>query len=119
MAPSSGSACGPRSRRPVELGLDSAADPRGHRATDRSSAPARRLTSWSTSEGKRPDAGWQTDRVPREYEPPPPKILQWVAHHVHPRARVTAVAPLPGGITAGIGPSQRRFPAAFVAHPEV
>jgi hypothetical protein len=23
-----------------------------------------------------------------------------VAHHVHPRARVTAVAPLPGGITA-------------------
>ncbi|MDQ6873860.1 MAG: aminoglycoside phosphotransferase family protein [Actinomycetota bacterium] len=36
----------------------------------------------------------------REYEPPTPEILQWVARHVHPRARVTAVAPLPGGITA-------------------
>ena len=47
-----------------------------------------------------PGAGCQTDRVPREYEPPTPDILQWVAHHVHPRARVTAVAPLPGGITA-------------------
>ena len=30
-AESNGSACGPRSRRPVELVLDSAADPRGHR----------------------------------------------------------------------------------------
>jgi aminoglycoside phosphotransferase (APT) family kinase protein len=38
--------------------------------------------------------------VPHEYEPPTPEILQWVAHRVHPRARVTAVAPLPGGITA-------------------
>ncbi|WP_426565051.1 phosphotransferase family protein [Angustibacter sp. McL0619] len=38
--------------------------------------------------------------MPREYEPATPEILQWVAHHVHPRARVTAVAPLPGGITA-------------------
>jgi aminoglycoside phosphotransferase (APT) family kinase protein len=38
--------------------------------------------------------------VPREYEPPTPEILRWVAHHVHPRARVTAVAPLKGGITA-------------------
>ena len=38
--------------------------------------------------------------MPHEYEPPTPEILQWVAHHVHPRARVTAVAPLPGGITA-------------------
>jgi aminoglycoside phosphotransferase (APT) family kinase protein len=38
--------------------------------------------------------------VPREYEPPTPEILRWVAQHVHPRARVTAVAPLPGGITA-------------------
>lgn len=36
----------------------------------------------------------------REYEPPSPEILQWVAHQVHPGARVTAVAPLPGGITA-------------------
>ena len=38
--------------------------------------------------------------MPREYEPPTPEILQWVAHHVHPRAQVTAVAPLPGGLTA-------------------
>ena len=52
------------------------------------------------STGAGPDAGCQTDRVPREYEPPTPSILQWVAHHVHPRARVTAVAPLHGGITA-------------------
>lgn len=36
----------------------------------------------------------------REYEPPTRKILEWVAHQVHARARVTAVAPLPGGITA-------------------
>ncbi len=48
-----------------------------------------------------PGAGCETDLVvPREYEPPTPETLQWVAHHVHPRARVTAVAPLPGGITA-------------------
>jgi hypothetical protein len=26
-----------------------------------------------------PAAGWQTDVVPREYEPPTPQILQWVA----------------------------------------
>jgi aminoglycoside phosphotransferase (APT) family kinase protein len=38
--------------------------------------------------------------VRREYEAPSPEILQWVEHQVHPRARVTAVAPLPGGITA-------------------
>lgn len=38
--------------------------------------------------------------MPREYEPATPEILQWVAQHVHRRARVTAVAPLPGGITA-------------------
>ena len=38
--------------------------------------------------------------MPREYEPPTPEILHWVAHNVHPRARVTAVAPLPGGLTA-------------------
>ncbi|MFF0723060.1 phosphotransferase family protein [Micromonospora sp. NPDC003816] len=36
----------------------------------------------------------------REYEPPTPEILRWVAHHVHRRARVRSVAPLPGGITA-------------------
>jgi len=47
-----------------------------------------------------PGEGWQTGRVPREYEPPTPEILQWVAHHVHPRAQVTAVASSPGGITA-------------------
>jgi aminoglycoside phosphotransferase (APT) family kinase protein len=38
--------------------------------------------------------------VPREYAPPTPEILHWAAHHVHPRARVMAVASLPGGITA-------------------
>ena len=38
--------------------------------------------------------------MPREYQPPTPEILQWVAHHVHQHARVTAVAALPGGITA-------------------
>jgi aminoglycoside phosphotransferase (APT) family kinase protein len=38
--------------------------------------------------------------VSREYAPPTQEILQWVAHHVHPRARVTAVTPLLGGITA-------------------
>jgi aminoglycoside phosphotransferase (APT) family kinase protein len=47
-----------------------------------------------------PGAGCKTDLVPREYEPPTPEILQWVARHVHPRARVTVAAPLPGGITA-------------------
>jgi aminoglycoside phosphotransferase (APT) family kinase protein len=47
-----------------------------------------------------PGAGWQTDLVPREYHPPTPEILQWVAHHVHARGRAAAVAPLPGGITA-------------------
>lgn len=38
--------------------------------------------------------------MPREYEPPTPAVLAWVAGQVHPRARVAAVAPLPGGITA-------------------
>lgn len=38
--------------------------------------------------------------MPHEYEPPAPEILQWVARHVHPRARVTTVARLAGGITA-------------------
>jgi len=38
--------------------------------------------------------------VPREYEPPPPDILEWVGHNVHARARVTAVTPLQGGISA-------------------
>jgi aminoglycoside phosphotransferase (APT) family kinase protein len=46
------------------------------------------------------DAGCQTGRVLREYEPLTPEILLWVARQVHPRARVTSVAPLPGGITA-------------------
>lgn len=40
------------------------------------------------------------DLVPREYELPTAEILQWVARQVHARARVTAVASLPGGITA-------------------
>jgi predicted fused transcriptional regulator/phosphomethylpyrimidine kinase len=38
--------------------------------------------------------------MPREYAPPTPEILQWVAQRVHRSARVTAVAALPGGITA-------------------
>ena len=38
--------------------------------------------------------------MPREYEPPTPEILQWVTDHVHPRGRVTAIAPLPGGLSA-------------------
>jgi aminoglycoside phosphotransferase (APT) family kinase protein len=38
--------------------------------------------------------------VLREYEPPTAEILRWVARRLHPRARVTAVVPLPGGITA-------------------
>jgi aminoglycoside phosphotransferase (APT) family kinase protein len=45
-------------------------------------------------------AACQTDKVPREYAPPAREILHWVAHQVHPRARVTEVAPLPGGLTA-------------------
>ena len=44
--------------------------------------------------------GCQTDRVRCEYEPPTLEILEWVGHRVHARARVVAVAPLPGGITA-------------------
>lgn len=36
----------------------------------------------------------------REYEPPTREILEWVRQRVHARARVTAVVPLPGGITA-------------------
>ncbi len=44
--------------------------------------------------------GCQTDQMPRGYESPTPEILQWVAHHVHRRAQVRAVVPLPGGITA-------------------
>ena len=35
-------------------------------------------------------------------EPPTPEILQWVAQRVHPRARVTRFASLPGGITADV-----------------
>lgn len=36
----------------------------------------------------------------RGYAPPPAELLRWVAGRVHPRARVTAVASLRGGITA-------------------
>ena len=42
----------------------------------------------------------QTGRVARGYAPPTGEILQWAASHVHPRGRVAAVAPLPGGLTA-------------------
>lgn len=45
-------------------------------------------------------AGCQTDRVHCEYEPPTREILDWVGHRVHALARVTAVEPLTGGITA-------------------
>jgi aminoglycoside phosphotransferase (APT) family kinase protein len=44
----------------------------------------------------------KTDHVVHEYEPPTPEILRWVARQLHPRARVTAVARLLGGITADI-----------------
>lgn len=50
-------------------------------------------------------SGWavacETRRMPSgKYVPPTSVVLDWVAHHVHPRARVTGVAPLLGGITA-------------------
>ena len=57
-------------------------------------AVSRRIARWFRVRG------CQTERVPREYEPPTPEILHWVAHKVHPRARVTAVARLSGGLTA-------------------
>ena len=44
--------------------------------------------------------GWHTDWVDHEYEPPTLEILEWVWRQVHPRARVTAVVRLLGGITA-------------------
>lgn len=47
-----------------------------------------------------PGTAARLTRVPRKYEPPTREILEWVGHHVHARARVTAVALLPGGITA-------------------
>jgi aminoglycoside phosphotransferase (APT) family kinase protein len=46
--------------------------------------------------------GCETDGVSRESEPLTPEVLRWVAHQVHPRAQVTAVATLPGGLTAGM-----------------
>jgi aminoglycoside phosphotransferase (APT) family kinase protein len=36
------------------------------------------------------------------HAPPTPEVLRWVARQVHPRATVTAVAPLAGGITAAM-----------------
>jgi aminoglycoside phosphotransferase (APT) family kinase protein len=47
-----------------------------------------------------PSGNCHTHRVRREYEPPTREILEWVGHRVDARARVTAVAPLRGGITA-------------------
>ena len=38
--------------------------------------------------------------MPREYAPPTPEMLTWVARQVHPCARVNAAARLRGGITA-------------------
>ncbi len=40
--------------------------------------------------------------MPHEYPPPTPDTLRWVARQVHPRARVTAVASLKGGLTAAM-----------------
>ncbi len=60
-----------------------------------------------------PGESGQTDRVPREYEPPTPEVLRWVARHVHPRARVRAVAPLPGGITADMDRVTVGYPAGL------
>jgi len=47
-----------------------------------------------------PSGNCHTHRVRREYEPPTREILEWVGHRVDARARVIAVAPLRGGITA-------------------
>lgn len=47
-----------------------------------------------------PLVGCKTDWVLRAYQPPTLENLQWVTEHVHPHARVAAVVPLPGGITA-------------------
>jgi len=62
------------------------------------------LDAWGTSiSPRRPvgqSTGCQTDRVPGTYEPPTREILDWVGRRVHVSAQVTAVAPLPGGITA-------------------
>ena len=49
---------------------------------------------------RRSGTGCDTHRVRCEYEPPTREILEWVGHRVHARAQVTAVVPLPGGITA-------------------
>lgn len=38
--------------------------------------------------------------MPREYAPPSPATLRWVARQVHPQARVTSVRRLLGGLTA-------------------
>lgn len=38
----------------------------------------------------------------REHVLPTRELLDWVARQLHPRARVTAIAPLPGGITAAM-----------------
>jgi aminoglycoside phosphotransferase (APT) family kinase protein len=38
--------------------------------------------------------------VPREYLPPDRETLRWAAHSLHPRARVSSVTPLLGGLTA-------------------
>jgi len=52
--------------------------------------------------------------VPREYERPSREILQWAANHIHPRARVIAVAPLLGGITADIDRITVDSPAGLI-----
>lgn len=51
--------------------------------------------------------------MPREYERPTPEILQWVARQLHPRAQVTAVASLPGGITADMDRITVTTPSGF------
>ncbi|MDP9181978.1 MAG: aminoglycoside phosphotransferase family protein [Actinomycetota bacterium] len=50
----------------------------------------------------------------REYEPPTRRILEWVGHRVHAGARVTAVAPLQGGITAHMDRITVEFPMGLV-----
>jgi hypothetical protein len=51
--------------------------------------------------------------VPREYTPPTREILRWAARQIHPRARVTEVAPLKGGITADMDRVTVEFPSGL------